>query len=256
MKILILGAHNAESRDSRLTCLLIDDCLAIDAGALTSGLSFQAQQEVKAILLTHQHYDHIRDIPAIAINHFFNETTINIYSTQTVYDILATHLLNGKLYPKFLELPETKPTIDFTVIEPYRPEQIEDYSVLAVPVNHSNLTVGYQVTSPDGKAVFYTSDTGPGLTDCWEHVSPQLLITEVTLSNEQEEFATRSGHLTPNLLNQELTNFRQLKGYLPPVVIVHMYPALEKEIESEIALVAKGLNTSITLAYEGMQLNL
>ena len=256
MKILILGAHNTESRDSRLTCLLIDDLLAIDAGALTSSLSFQAQQEVRAILLTHQHYDHIRDIPAIAINHLFNETTINIYSTQTVHDILATHLLNGKLYPKFLEFPETKPTVNFTVIEPYQPQQIEGYGVLAVPVNHSDLTVGYQVTSPDGKAVFYTSDTGPCLTVCWEHVSPQLLITEVTLSNAQEEFATRSGHLTPNLLEQELTNFRQLKGYLPPVVVVHINPMLEKEISAEIAAVAKALNTSITLAYEGMQLDL
>tara|TARA_Y100000310_G_scaffold215713_1_gene216645 strand:+ start:381 stop:644 length:264 start_codon:yes stop_codon:yes gene_type:complete len=74
MKIQILGAHICESQTSKLTSLLIDDVLAIDAGGLTSSLSFEAQQKIKAILLTHQHYDHIRDIPTIAVNRFLHET--------------------------------------------------------------------------------------------------------------------------------------------------------------------------------------
>lgn len=256
MKIRILGAHNCESQNSKFITLLIDDTLAIDAGGLTSSLSFPAQQKLKAILLTHQHYDHIRDVPAIAMNFYLAGATINIYSTLPVYDALATHLLDGKLYPKFLELPQEKPTIKFTIIEPYKAEQIEGYSILAVTVNHTVPVVGYQVTSPDGKMVFYTGDTGPGLTTCWENVSPQLLITEVTAPDSYEKFGRESGHLTPNLLKHELTIFRELKGYLPRVVTVHMSPGLEKEIEAEIALVAKDLNNSITLAYEGMELYL
>ena len=256
MNIRILGAHDRESRSSRFTCLLIDDVLAIDAGALSSSLSFRAQQRLKAILLTHQHYDHIRDIPAIGINLFTLGRAIDVYATQTVRDVLAEHLLNGTLYPKMLELPETSPAIRFTVVEPYQPLQIEGCSVLPVPVSHSVPTVGYQLSSPSGGVVFYTADTGPGLADCWEHVSPQLLIIEVTMPDKYEEFARESGHLTPSLLKQELATFRELKGYLPPVVVVHMNPRLEKEIEAEIAVVAKVLNTSITLAYEGMQLRI
>ena len=84
---------------------MIDDVLAIDAGGLTSSLSFSAQQKLKAILLTHQHYDHIRDIPALAMNLFLSDATINIYSTLPVHDALATHLLDGELYPNFLEQP-------------------------------------------------------------------------------------------------------------------------------------------------------
>ncbi|GAH38128.1 unnamed protein product, partial [marine sediment metagenome] len=80
MKIQILGAHNCESQNSKLITLLIDDTLAIDAGGLTSSLSFPAQQKLKAILLTHQHYDHIRDVPAIAMNFYLAGATINIYS--------------------------------------------------------------------------------------------------------------------------------------------------------------------------------
>ena len=256
MNIQFLGAHNCESQNSRFACLLIDDTLAVDAGELSSTLSFPAQQKLKAILLTHQHYDHIKDIPAIAMNFYLSEATINIYSTSLDYDALTTHLLDGKLYPNFLERPPENPTIKFTIIEPYKTEQIEGYSILAVPVNHSAPTVGYQIISPDGKVVFYTGDTGPGLRDCWEHVSPQLLIIEVTAPNKYEEFAKESGHLTPTLLKQELVIFRELKNYLPQVVIVHMNPGLEEEIESEIGAVAEALDNPITLGYERMQLQL
>jgi ribonuclease BN (tRNA processing enzyme) len=256
MVLQVLGAHNCESQNSKFMSLLIDDTLAIDAGGLTSSLSFSAQQKIKAILLTHQHYDHIRDVPAIAMNFYLRGTTISIYSTQPVYDALSTHLLDGKLYPKFLEHPPQNPTIKFTMIEAYKIKQIEGYNVLAVPVNHTVPTVGYQVTSPDGKAVFYTGDTGPDLANCWRHVSPRLLVIEVTVPDSYEEFARESGHLTPSLLKRELISFQEVKGYLPPVVIVHMNPNLEEEIATEIAGVARDLNNPITLAYEGMQFHL
>jgi len=254
--VQILGAHNLESQDSRFVSLLIDGVVALDAGGLTSSLSFDAQRRLKAVLLTHQHYDHIRDIPAIAMSFYLGGAALNLYSTQPVYDALASHLLDGELYPNFLEQPSENPTLKFTIIEPGKPEKIGGYSVLAVPVNHSVPTVGYQVTSPDGKAVFYTGDTGPGLADCWQHISPQLLIIEVSASDRYREFARKAGHLTPSLLQQELTSFRELKGYLPEVALVHMTPGLEKEIETEIAAVAAALNSSIKLAYEGMSLHL
>ncbi len=256
MNIRLLGAHNCESQNSKLISLLIDDVLAIDVGGLTSSLSFEAQQKLKAILLTHQHYDHIRDIPAIAMNFFLHGATVNVYSIPPVYDALTTHLLNGTLYPNFLEEPQQSPAVKFTIIEPHKLVQIEGYSILTIPVKHNVPTVGYQIASPDGKTVFYTSDTGPDLADCWEHISPQLLITEVTGSDKYKEWAVQSGHLTPALLKQELINFRELKGYLPPVILVHMSPRLEKEIEVEIATVAQDLNSPITLGYEGMQLHL
>ena len=117
MDIQILGAHNCESQDSRLVTILIDEALAIEAGSLTSSLSLEAQQRLKAVLLTHQHYDHIRDIPALGINFYLSKTTISVYATQPVYDVLAAYLLNGDLYPRLLEKPEGKPTVKFHLIE-------------------------------------------------------------------------------------------------------------------------------------------
>ena len=256
MDIRILGAHSRETRTARCASLIIDDTLALDAGGLTSSLSISEQQKLKAILLTHQHYDHIRDIPMIAINLYYHGANIRVYSTPDVRDIIETHLLNGKVYPKFQELPAANPTVSFNLIMPYESKQLGSYEVLAIPVNHCAGTVGYQVSDNAGKTMFYTADTGPGLIDRWQHLSPQLLIIDVTMPNQYEEFAVSSGHLTPSLLYEELIKLRELKGCLPQIVITHMDPTLEHEIEEEAAVAAKALNTSITIAHEGMQIHI
>ncbi len=256
MNIRFLGAHNCETETTKLISLLIDDILVIDAGAITSSLSLEAQQKIRAVLLTHQHYDHVRDIPPLAMNLFLHGASTAVYSLPVVYDIITTHLLDDEIYPNFHQRPQRNPTLRFTTIEPLKAELIDGYSVLAVPVNHSVPAVGYQVTSPDGKVLFHTGDTGPGLAGCWRHVSPQLLIIEVTASDKYKEGAAEARHLTPSLLKEELTSFREIKGYLPRVAAVHMSPALEKEIAAEIAAVEKELDCSITLGYEGMELKL
>jgi len=256
MKIRFLGTHNCESQGTKLLSLLVDERLVLDAGGLTSSLSFEAQLRLEAILLSHAHYDHIRDIPLIAMNLYLSGAGINVYATPSVRDALLSHLLNGQLYPNFLEKPEANPTIKFNTIEPYRVVSIAGYRVLAVPTNHTVPTVGYQITSAQGRVFFYTGDTGPGLDSCWRYVSPELLITEVTASNRFEQFGRESLHLTPSLLREELLSFQEINGYLPRVVCVHMSPNLEREIAAEIAALARELNCSITLAHEGMELNL
>jgi len=94
------------------------------------------------------------------------------------------------------------------------------------------------------------------LSGCWQRLSPQVLIVDVTVSNRYDEFARKTGHLTPALLYEELVEFRELKGYLPRIIAVHMNPSLEKEIKEEVAVVARDLNTPITLAHEGMRVNI
>ena len=153
MNIRILGAHSCESRDTKFVSLLIDDLLAIDAGGLTSSLSFNDQQKLKALLLTHQHYDHIRDTPALAINRLFQGGSIAVYATKSVYDTLITHLLNDEVYPNFFRMPETNPALKFIAVEPYKELSIEGYRVLPLPVNH-NHAVAYRIISPDNKEFF------------------------------------------------------------------------------------------------------
>ena len=256
MKIRILGAHNIESKDTRYMSLLIDDVLAFDAGALTSSLSQAEQQRLKAVMITHQHYDHMRDIPALGINFSLHGTSLDIYGAKAVYDVLAAHLLNDVVYPNFFNKPETKPSLRFTEMEPGKAMTVAGYSVLNVPVTHAFPTTGYQITAADGKKLFYSGDTGPSLADTWRQISPDLLIIELTSLNKWREFALQTGHLTAELLKQELDSFREIKGYLPQVVLVHMNPLDEKVIKSEVAAATGTLKTSIRFGHEGMTLRL
>lgn len=256
MKIRILGAHNIETKNTGHVCFLIDSILAIDAGALTANLSISEQQKLKAILLTHHHYDHVRDIPALGMNLFLSEKTIDVYGTQIVYQELLAHLFNDSLYPNFMKKPPEKPSIRFNVIKPSKTVKVAGYDVLSIPVIHAVPTIGYQITSPDGKKVFINSDTGPGLEDCWKQISPEILFIETTLLNEDEDFAYESGHLTPKLLQKELISFREIKGYLPKVVLMHMNPLVEKDLKAEVSMVEKALNIEIEFGYEGMKINI
>jgi ribonuclease BN (tRNA processing enzyme) len=256
VKIQILGAHNLESRDTKFVSLLIDDVLVIDTGGLTSSLSQKAQQKLKAVLLTHQHFDHMRDVPALGINFSLHETTLDIYATQATHNVLTTHLLNDITYPDYTSKPTEKPALRLRELVAGREETIAGYKVLPVTVNHTAPTMGYQITSADGKKVFYTGDTGPGLGDTWRQISPHLIIIEVTAPNKYDEFARKTGHLTPILLQKELESFREIKSYLPGIVLVHMNPLDEKDIKGEIDEVNKALHISIRFGHEGMIMRL
>ena len=163
-------------------------------------------------------------------------------------------LLDGKIYVNFLRYPnKKKPSLIFKTIEPYEKKVIERYEVLPLPVKHSVPTVGYQISSPEGKSLFYTSDTGPGLAACWEYISPQLLIAEVTSPNKFEDLFKSAGHLSAQLLKEELIQFKQLKGYLPRVIVIHIGNTYEQQIKEELAQVAEELQADISLGYEDME---
>ncbi len=252
MKVRLLGVHHSESVTTRMVSFVVDDILAIDAGSLTSGLSLPEQAKIASILLTHHHYDHIRDIPTFALNNYLRTT--NVYGTAPTIDILSSYLLDGAIYPKFTEKPYPEsPALRLHTLEPYKEETIEGYKVLALPVYHSIPAVGYQITSAEGKSLFYSSDTGGDLSACWNHISAQLLIINLTLPDRFESMAIETAHLTPRLLKEELLQFRQSEGYLPPVVLLHADPHFEAEIRGEVARLAWELEAEITLGYEGME---
>jgi ribonuclease BN (tRNA processing enzyme) len=254
LDIRILGAHSSESLESYCNCFIVDNTLAVEAGALTSRLSIEEQKAIDAVILSHQHIDHIRDIPSIAINYCRFGSNFDVYSSSEVNNVIQTHLLNGVVYPEFHKIPKNKPTVNFMDIEPYGLQWIDGHSILPVPVNHVVPAVGYQISDKLGHTLFYTGDTGPGLAECWRHISPRLLIIDVTVSDSSVEFASRTGHLTPCLLENELISFREIKGYLPEVLAIHMDAAQEPAIKAELAAVAGNLNAAINTAREGMRL--
>jgi ribonuclease BN (tRNA processing enzyme) len=252
MDVRILGAHSVESAETGFACFLIDGVLALEAGSLTSRLSLAEQRNLKAIVLTHRHYDHIRDIPAIGMSFFHMGKTLAVYAPAPAQEALYSYLINDVIYPDYTQKPSEKPSLRMHLIEPGKKKMIAGYEVLPVPVMHAVPAVGLQVTSPDGKKVFYTSDTGPGLADTWRQISPDVLLIELSFPCDKESFADMTGHLTPALLQKELASFKSIKGYLPRVILVHLDPFIIKQLKKEVDVVEKALGIEITFSYEGM----
>jgi ribonuclease BN (tRNA processing enzyme) len=258
VEIQILGAHQLELKGARLTSLLIDGTLVVDAGGLTSALSLPEQKKITTVLLTHHHFDHTRDLVTLAANAaYYWQGQLKVYALSYTLDVVTNCLLDGKMYSNFLEYPsKEKPTLMLEAIEPYNGKNIAGYDVLALPVKHSVPAVGYQITSSDGKSLFYTGDTTVGISDCWQHISPQLLIAEVIGPNQYGDWLKKAGHLSAALLKEELIQFRRLKGSLPRVIVIHIGNLFEQEIKEEVGQVAQELEADISLGYEDMKVTL
>jgi ribonuclease BN (tRNA processing enzyme) len=269
MELSILGAHDLESKNAHPTTLLIDGLLVIDAGGLTASLTLEQQRNISSILITHHHLDHTRDLPTFGFNVVLWRGQVSVYALPQTFEVIVPCLLDGRIYVNLVGCPsmvlkgalcddsvspvEEQPPLKLCEIEPYKKEIIDGYEVLPLPVNHSVPSVGYQVTSSAGDSLFYTGDTGPGLSDCWRYISPRVLIIEATAPSRFTSKLAEKGHLSPQSLKQELIQFQLIKEYMPRIIIIHRALPYEEEIEAEIIQVAKELKADIKLGYEGMK---
>ena len=242
MKLRALGVHNMESSETLLPSYLVDGVLALDAGSLTRSLAFDEQCAIGAVLLTHGHNDHVRDLPALRHNLASAGRSVDVYGLpETISHICGRYLPdggvgNGAVRPVRIDSAESLP--------------VGAHTVRAVRMRHGVPCAGYEVS--DGEVrLFYTGDTGSGLGAVWRSVEPDVLLTEVTYGNDNTEAALRQGHLTPGLLDAELAEFRSVRGYLPRVIVTHMNPPWEDAIRGEIEVLARSIDTDVTVASPG-----
>jgi len=143
MRIRILGAHSTEAKGQMMVSLLIDGTLALDAGGLTSSLSLPEQQKVRAILLTHHHFDHTRDLVTLGANGAAFPNPVDVYALSQTLDIVNSCLLDGKMYADFSKWPsKDKPFLRLNVIEPFQRQN--NKGEFPSPSRSADGIIGYQ----------------------------------------------------------------------------------------------------------------
>ena len=216
---------------------MLDRRIAIDAGALTSALNIPSQCALEAVLISHAHLDHIRDLSTIADNRVQNGAPpLKVCATAETLRALRNHFFNDQLWPDFTKIPtEQGSTIELIELASDTFNVIQGYRVRPIPVSHTIDCSGFLVD--DGtSAIAYSGDTAAtdGLWNVLNAVTNlRALLLEVSFPESHRELAIRSGHHTPSSLSADLRKYKAPKDL--PTLLYHMKPTFQDAIERECA---------------------
>jgi ribonuclease BN (tRNA processing enzyme) len=221
--------------EQRLTCFLIDDCVAVDAGSIAIALTNEQRARVKDIIITHPHLDHIASLP-IFIDDLYPtlREPMRIYATPEVIELIERDVFNWNVYPRFSELHnDYGPVMEYVPIPIGQPFSVAHLTVTAVPVNHIVPTVGL-VLSDGQKSVAFSSDTAE-TEEFWKLVNRMkgldVLLIEASFPNRMAKLAEVSRHFTPASLNEEL---KKLTHNGMDIMAVHLKATYREEISAEL----------------------
>ncbi len=237
MKIRVLGCHGSSLPGYNTTSFLINGNVLLDGGTITSVLTVEEQSKLEYILVTHAHFDHIRDIMFLADNlcSLGKERPLTVLSTPRIIETLKHNLFNDAVWPDFTALPTSdNPVLKFVAIHPGHNISISSLKVTAIKVHHAVETVAYVIEAGDVSAVFI-GDTGP-TEEIWQAAGTkaglEAIFVETSLPDGMQELADKAGHLTPASLEQEL---KKLGGLKVPIYLYHMKIQHREVIKKEIA---------------------
>jgi cAMP phosphodiesterase len=229
------GQGNA-TLEQRLTCYLVDDCVAIDAGSIAIALSTEQREKVRDIIITHPHMDHIASLP-IFIDDLYPalEEPIRVHATAEVISLLERDIFNWNVYPRFSELKnDFGPVMEYVTIPEGVPVKVAHLTVIALPVNHIVPTVGL-IISDAKSTVAFSSDTAE-TEEFWKAVNDMphvdALLIEASFPNAMAQLAEVSRHFTPATLSREL---KKLHHNGLDILAVHLKPAYRDIIIKQLA---------------------
>lgn len=237
MQLRVLGCHGGETPKHRTSSFLVGDSVAIDAGAITSGLSLREQACIRSVLVSHPHMDHIRDLATLADNRCQQGgSTLDIVGIPATIDALRRHFFNDVIWPDFTRIDSKDgPTVRFVEISPDQTADVDGYEVTPVLVNHTVDTSAF-IVRHGGSSIVYGGDTGP-TEELWHRVNAlrdlQALMMEVSFPNAEAELARKSKHLTPETLAAELDKLEHDREL--PIMLYHIKPTFEGEVLKELA---------------------
>ncbi|WP_019557273.1 HD domain-containing phosphohydrolase [Thiomicrorhabdus arctica] len=234
--IEILGAHGSAAQAHHCTCFKLGENILLDAGDAMASLGEKVVY-IEHILLTHSHFDHIRDLPFIIETYYEKrQTPLKIYGLPRTLEALENHLFNGVIWPPFHQIIHPnfkKNSIEFIPITFDTPFELGVFQFTPFPSNHTVDCCSYLIRHANSACII-SSDTY--LTHHLNeviHQNPDVtsLFIECSFPSRLEALAKLSKHLTPKLLKEQLSGIhRPIHTYL-----YHLKPNFEAEITQEIA---------------------
>ena len=239
MKIQLLPStieNGVVTAKQHLSCFVIDDLVAIDAGSLAMSANEIQRKQIRDVVLTHAHIDHIAGLP-LFIDDLFAEIDkpVEVYASQEVIDILERDVFNWDVYPRFSELEN-----DHGAVMKYRPFElgktfhVEHLEISAVGVNHKVPAVGFTVS--DGATKFAISGDTAEMEEFWISINGEkdidALLIECAFPTRLNDLAQISHHMTPSRLKSELEKFDSKDC---PVYVINIKPSYYAEILKELS---------------------
>jgi len=234
MKIRILPATVGTTPGQGLSCYIVDDVLAIDAGALGFCGTVAEQTRIEHILLTHSHIDHLAGLPMFLDNIYgVSARCPTVYGIQATLDSLQSDLFNGRLMPDFIGMSaRMRPFLSLKEISPDNRFTLGKYTIDVIAVEHNVPTVGYVVD--DSRATFALfTDTLPipeVLKSLAAHPRLKAVFLECSFPRRLHRLAAESCHITTD-------QFDEIVRLMPSnltVYPIHMKPQYHAEIVAEL----------------------
>jgi ribonuclease BN (tRNA processing enzyme) len=234
MRIEILGCSGSVMQGFNTTSILINGRILIDVGSAASVLPETAFSEIRAVLITHTHIDHIKELPFL-VDALISQKKpgLRVLGSDSTITSLKEHIFNWLIWPDIEKLDIEKEFMNLERL-PRDWFEIDGLRVKAFQVEHIKGSVGY-VLHEDGKYVLFTGDAGysQGLFDFIRELGPELkaCFIEASFPNRMEKMAAASRHLTPEIIR------KNLDGALSPstrVIVYHIKPKFMDEVIAEL----------------------
>lgn len=223
------------SQRQHLACFVIDDAVAIDAGSLAMSTTSKQKRQIRDVVLTHAHLDHIAGLP-LFIDDLFStlHRPLRVYATQEIIEILERDIFNWSIYPRFSELEnENGKVMEYYPFQAGEEFSVKHLQIKAVAVNHKVPSFGLIVS--DGKTKFAMTGDTAEMDEFWKVLIKEenlsAVLIECAFPDELEDLANISYHLTPKLLKREIEKFDNPHC---PIYVINIKPMYRERIVSEI----------------------
>jgi ribonuclease BN (tRNA processing enzyme) len=208
----------------------------VDAGTIGAALSLSEQKQIRVILLSHLHFDHVKGLPTLADNLIDDvRDPVVIAGIPEVLNGLQTHIFNDAVYPNFLKLPAPqRPVFTCRPLQARRVNEAAGLQITAIPVNHTVPAVGF-VIGDGTSSILYSGDTHETV-EIWSVAGQDPVLKaafiESSFPDEMGDTAFASRHLTPSLLARE---FRKIGRPDLPVFVYHLKPRVREVIRRQLS---------------------